>query len=78
LDRSATKMFERAVISKHFVTGQHASYYLHVGPWGPESSPSDLRVSGSLYRSIQPNQTVCIYLRSGALRIPWYVVRLCP
>jgi len=76
-DRSAPQRFETQVISKSFVAGQYSSWLLHVGPWGPQSNASEIQVSRDFYQSIQPNQTICIYLRRGFLRIPWYIVRRC-
>ncbi len=78
LDRSNPRRFSTEVLKKHVSRGRSTSYMLTISPWGPQSTFTDVEVSARDYNSIQPGQSVCIYLFPGALRIPWYLVRPCP
>jgi hypothetical protein len=77
LDRSTPQTFQVAVVGKHISPGKSRSYYLHIDPWGPQTSGTQIPVPKSLYTSTATGQLVCVYLHPGALRIPWYAVAQC-
>ncbi len=79
LDRSAPRITEVLVVSKHSSSSARGStsWYLRVGKWGPFLEPNDVSVPGPFYQSVSSGQTVCIKLYSGALNIPWYFVSTC-
>ena len=77
LDRSRPQTYQVTVIDKHISTGKSTTYYLHLNPWGPETRETQVTVSPSLYNSTPIGEPVCIFLYSGALRVPWYRVANC-
>ena len=77
LDHSTPQTFPVPVVGKHVSDDRSPTYYLHLDPWGPQTAPTEVSVPSSLYASISPGRQVCVYLHSGALRIPWYVVAQC-
>jgi hypothetical protein len=77
LDRAPQATYTAAVLSKRIRTGKYTDYVLHLGPWGPQRGDGDITVVRSLYEGIQPGDSVCVHLRPGALRIPWYTVERC-
>lgn len=76
-DKSSPQQFQTTVVEKHVSEGKTTSYYLHLASWGPESGVTEVTVPSSLYELVPRGATVCIYLRAGTLRIPWYVVDQC-
>src|SRR5579864_4003772 len=76
LDRSP------ATIQKSTTAGKFWAYKggpcLRVKPWGFISGVRDVEVSYALYKSVQPGDTVCLVVREGALRVPWYTAQACP
>lgn len=77
LDRSRPQTYQVTVLDKHLSTGKSTTYYLHLKPWGPETHETQVTVSHSLYNSIPIGESVCVFLYSGALRVPWYRVSSC-
>ncbi len=77
LDRSPMQVIPVVVIDKHLTTGTPTTRNLRLKPWGPYAQPGDVSVVRSLYDAVRSGDSVCIHLRSGALGIPWYVVRSC-
>lgn len=53
------------------------TWYLTLKPWGPVTRETDVSVSERLYQQTQAGDTVCVFLRSGAFRIPWYQAGPC-
>ena len=78
LDHSLATRYAVHVIDKYTTSGRSTSYNFSLEPWGPETSVTNVGVSRSFYDSTAKGSTVCVYLRSGALRTPWYIVRRCP
>lgn len=77
-DHSTARVYPVTIISKHTAGGgRGTSLNLHLMPWGPFTYGDDATVTGALYRSVKPGDTVCVYLKRGALRIPWYRVDRC-
>jgi hypothetical protein len=77
LDHSTPQTFPVTVVGKHISDDKSPTYYLHLNPWGPQPAPTEVSVPSPLYASTSTGQQVCIYLHSGALRVPWYVVAEC-
>lgn len=77
-DQSTAQVYPVTVISKHKSGGgKGTALNLHLTPWGPFTYGDDATVTAALYRSVKPGDTVCVYLKRGALRIPWYKVDHC-
>ncbi|HWN74879.1 MAG TPA: hypothetical protein VNO13_03995 [Candidatus Udaeobacter sp.] len=77
LDHSAPQILQAEVIHKRISSGRSTTWYLRLTPWGPPDHPAEVSVHSSLYNSVQPGQTVCVYLYPGALKIPWFEVAHC-
>ena len=77
-DDSVPRVFPTKVVEKR-VDGdvKWTTWYLTLKPWGPVAQADEVSVSKSLYQAIRPGDTVCVVLRSGALRIEWYEVAAC-
>lgn len=78
LDRSEGQVFQTQVLAKRISSGKSTTYYFMVDPWGPRSQPNELSVSRALYQATPVGQSVCVWLRKGSLRVPWFVVGSCP
>jgi hypothetical protein len=76
-DNSRPQTYQVTVFDKHISTGKSTTYYLHLKPWGPETRETQVTVSHSLYNSTPTGEPVCVFLYSGALRVPWYRVASC-
>lgn len=77
LDRSSAETYPTAVISQDISRGRSTTYYLVLEPWGPKQEPDRVSVPAYFYRSVAPGETVCVWLRRGALDIAWYTVGVC-
>lgn len=77
LDRSSSRVHTTTVISKRITTGSSTEYMLRLGPWGPRSAADEVSVSSRMHDEVQPGDSVCVHLRPGALRIPWYTLERC-
>jgi hypothetical protein len=77
LDRTPATVYRPAVIGKHTSTGKHTSYYLDLGAWGPDMRMGEESVPSSLYQFMRPGDRVCVMVKQGALRAPWYTVTEC-
>ncbi|MGE5321480.1 MAG: hypothetical protein ACM3SW_01365 [Actinomycetota bacterium] len=77
LDRSPGAIYRASVVGKHTQTGKSTSYYLELGSWGPDMRMGDESVPSTFYSSVNTGDKVCVVLRQGALRVPWYAVTLC-
>lgn len=64
------------VRSKHIISGKSRSYELDLTSVGAETDPT-VQVSRQFYDSTNVGGMVCVYLRPGALGMPWYRVRDC-
>jgi hypothetical protein len=76
-DKTVPHTFEVRVLAKHVSQGRSTTWYLSVGPWGPRSAPQNISVPYRLYASSPVGSTVCIELRDGALKLPWYYASAC-
>ena len=77
LDQSTPRAYRAIVTVKHVSHGKSTSYHLNLAPWGPEVSGQDLMVSYSQYVAVKTGDTVCMLLRSGALRVAWSELGRC-
>jgi hypothetical protein len=77
-DRSVARVFQAVVVEKR-VEGdwKWRTWYLTLKPWGPVTDNDEVSVSKTLYQQTQPGDTVCVWLKSGALRVGWYQVASC-
>lgn len=71
-DRSHGQVFTVQVTGKRISSGKTTSYYLEVTPWGKHTEGSEESVSQRFYNSVEPQDSVSIYLTQGKLGIPWY------
>jgi hypothetical protein len=77
LDQSPPQSYRVVVAAKHVNQGKSTSYHLTLAPWGPYVSGQDLRVSHSRYAATRPGDTVCMFLRAGALHVAWSELGSC-
>jgi hypothetical protein len=77
MDRSAPERFQATVLRMHVSGDRNPTWELEVGPWGPRQNNSNVSAPKFVYDSVAPGQPVCIYVRAGALRLPWYYVKMC-
>jgi hypothetical protein len=77
LDQSTPQTYRVIVIAKHVSRGRSTSYHLNLAPWGPNVSGQNLMVSYSQYAAVKSGDTVCMLLRSGALRVAWSALERC-
>lgn len=73
-DTSQSIRYEAKVLDKRIVSGKSKSYYLLLSPWGPVNIDKEISVSRNLYNNSQIDDNVYIYLYSGKLNVPWYIV----
>lgn len=79
LDRTPAVSYSARITEKHMSRGSRSrSYRLFLEPWGPMANGDKVDVSPAFYRSLNVGDAVCLYLRPGAFRIAWYIVRRCP
>lgn len=78
LDGSTPERYHTSVLGKRISAGgRRTTLYLQLGPWGPRRDSNEVAVSRSLYTAFAPGEPICIDLRSGALRFPWYKLSAC-
>jgi TPR repeat protein len=77
-DTTPVQAFQAPILDRHVSSGRHTTWYLKLAPWGPQTEAADVGVARSLYELVRPGQSVCVYLRAGALRIPWFSAAQCP
>jgi hypothetical protein len=77
-DGSIPRVFPTVVVEKR-VDGdwKWRTWYLTLKPWGPVTENDEVSVSKALYEQMQPGNSVCVLLRSGAFRISWYEIDSC-
>jgi hypothetical protein len=77
LDQSTANTYRVIVTGKYVSHGRSTSYHLNLAPWGPNVSGQNLVVSYSQYAAVKTGDTVCMLLRSGALRVAWSELARC-
>ncbi|MBW8886486.1 MAG: hypothetical protein JF616_01910 [Fibrobacteres bacterium] len=75
-DHARAKKYRAEVEEKWASHGKTTTYYLKLSPWGPRSVPKDVTVSESAYAQAQRGDSVSVWLRNGALGIPWFTVQV--
>lgn len=74
-DGSEAQVFPVQVIGRWVSHGKSTAYHLSLAPWGPSLQPTDKVVSRSTYDSVARSNRVQVWLREGALGLPWYTVK---
>jgi len=77
LDQSTPRKYRVIVTGKNVSHGKSTSYHLNLAPWGPNVNGQNLMVSYSQYAAVKTGDTVCMLLRSGALRVAWSELGRC-
>jgi hypothetical protein len=77
LDRSTPTTYQVIVTEKYASHGRSTSYHLKLAPWGPNPSGQNLMVFRSQYEGVKAGDTICMLLRSGALRVRWSELGRC-
>jgi hypothetical protein len=77
-DRGPASNYTTEVVGLFESAGnKRTTYRIGVSPWGPDGTPSVIRVDRSLYRQLQEGGRVCIDLHRGAFGARWFAVRAC-
>ncbi len=76
-DNSQATIYSVPVVSKHVTHGKSTNYNLRLAAGELATEETQVSVPRELYESVQPGDSVCVVLRAGALRIPWYRVTSC-
>lgn len=53
------------------------NHYVTVAPWGPITTPNEVRVNEDLYERLEAGGAVCVVLRPGRFGWPWYEAKAC-
>jgi hypothetical protein len=77
-DSTVPSVYATQVLGKRVSHGKSSTYYLRVTAWGPISEDADVSVSAGRYQATRIGDRVCVFLGSGAFRIPWFQIRDCP
>jgi len=77
LDHSIPTSYPVTVLSKWVSHGKSTTHYVGIPAWGPRLTGEDVMISGSFFGNVRVGDTVCILLRPGALKVPWYVLTSC-
>lgn len=72
-DHSTPRIYEATVLRHRVSRGKTTSYFLTLGPWGPDGE-REVDVHRSLYDAVGVGSTVSVRLSEGLLHIPWFVV----
>jgi len=79
LDRSEAKVYPVKVLAKHVSRSRKSTtYHFEIAPWGPMFQNDDVNVTGFLYQQVRVGQNICVILREGALKVPWFGLEVCP
>ena len=73
-DRSPAETWHVQVKGKSVSHGKSTTYYLELSPWGKYTDGKQVTVSGSFYRTVNPQDSVGVLLNKGKWGIPWYRV----
>jgi len=71
-DRSVAQTYSARVVGGHVSHGRSTSYYLELGPWGPNAVATQMTVNRGTYYATQRGDVICLGLHAGALHAPWY------
>ena len=56
---------------------RRTTYHIGVSRWGPDGSPTVIRVNRPLYRQLKEGGEVCVDLHQGAFGARWFMPRVC-
>jgi hypothetical protein len=73
-DTSQPQHYTTPVLDKRVSKGKTTTYYLKLSAWGSKIEPDDVSVNKSLYDRVGIGDNVHVYLKQGALHIPWFIV----
>jgi hypothetical protein len=73
-DESIPQTFQSQVIDKRISTGKITTYYLKLTPWGTQTKSDDVSVTEELYKNLEIDDNVIIYLKKGQFEIPWFII----
>jgi hypothetical protein len=76
LDTSPPVLYRSRISEKHF--RYRGGPRVTVEPWGPVKETQEVWVAQEIYHRLQIGGVVCMALRQGALRVPWYSAEVCP
>jgi hypothetical protein len=72
LDSSPGVLYTARVQNCRPHTGRSTRYTVQLEPWGPKTTPNQMRISRETYEYIRPGNKVNLRLYKGALHIAWY------
>lgn len=75
LDRSTPVTYAVPIKGKRVIDYKGKRYELQLGPWGPKTKPSELRVGRATYEPIQSGDVVILALKRGALGVKWFYIQ---
>jgi len=75
LDRSPDVIYQSMATHKNMASG---STGLTIEPWGLVSVRRNVSVPSSVFGSVKTGGPVCMVVRQGALKVPWYTAQHCP
>jgi hypothetical protein len=73
-DESTPQTFQSKVLNKRISSGKRTTYYIALTAWGTQTEKSDVSVPEELYKKLEIDHNVTVYLKNGWLKIPWYIV----
>jgi hypothetical protein len=75
LDRSPDVIYQSRVTHRNAASG---SVGLTIEPWGPVTVLRNVSVPHSVWSSAKIDGPICMVMRQGALKVPWYTAQACP
>ncbi|MEO9480102.1 MAG: hypothetical protein ABJO28_14475 [Maribacter dokdonensis] len=73
-DESVPQTFQSKVLDKRISSGKTTTYYIELTAWGTQTENDDVAVSEELYKRIEIDDNVNIYLKKGLIEVPWFIV----
>jgi len=73
-DHGEPRIVETIVVDKRITHGKTTTRTLILAPWEGRSETVDYSVDKELFQSVGIREPVWVWIRSGALGIPWYFV----
>lgn len=73
-DKSAEQVYRAEVLDHNISHGKSTTYYLMLGPWGPQANTDQVAVSSSRYYRTNIGSKVTVHLKKGLLNAPWFTI----
>jgi|SRR5579863_37506 len=73
-DHSPPTSYEATVLNKRISHGKTTTYQVKLNPWGPKQQRSTVAVEPSIFKVIEPGDTVILWVKHGALGVQWFGV----